>query len=408
MPPLRILSRPATFALELTSQCNNRCVGCSNVYHDARTTQVMSAASWADLLSSFADDAVHIRLTGGEPTLHPDFFAILETATAYRAWVTIFTNGRWQDPQTFVERVRGWPRLAGLLISLHGAHPASHEAFTGVPGSFAETVQNIRLAVDRGIIVALSTVLTHHSWNEVRDVVGFVDTLGIDHVAFNRFLGAPIEGVNPHPDELRAALQTIEELRHVGAPVKYGVGIPQCFMPNSSQGCLAGVAYVSIDPWGRVRPCAHSPTVVGSLRSDSLDTIWHGEAMNTWRDLMPAECPSCAAYTDCHGGCRAVIELRKDHRDPLRGVPLTTYNPPPETHELPADIRPIANLRLRHESFGYVALGEYEILPVSADARSVIMACDGSATFAQLAARFGQPGLDLLGDLWYRGMLRPA
>ncbi len=47
-------------------------------------------------------------------------------------------------------------------------------------------------------------------------------------------------------------------------------------------------------------------------------------------------------------------------------------------------------------------------MPIDSQARAVIEACDGQATFGQLATRFGQNGLDLLGDLWHSGMLEPA
>jgi radical SAM protein with 4Fe4S-binding SPASM domain len=403
-----VLSKPATYALELTARCNNRCVGCSNVYRDARNAEVMPAATWATLIDAFADAAVHIRLTGGEPTLHPEFFEILEVATSYDAWTTVFTNGRWSEPARFVTRLQNWPHLAGLLISVHGARASNHEAFNGVQGSFDETIANVRLAVERGITVAVSTVITHRNYDQVREVVGLARSLGASHVAFNRYLGPELPGIEPSREELRVAIEAIETLRKADAPVQYGVGIPQCFMRNGSEGCLAGVAYVSIDPSGRVRPCAHSPTVVGSLRDASLEEIWQGEAMNVWRGLMPAACTTCAAYTDCHGGCRAVQELRSNGRDPLRDDPLHVYQPPEEIYEVPANVRPVARVRLRREDFGYTVLGEHGFLPVAPEAKQVIDACDGTQTFGELAVRLSDKALNLLGEMWQLGMLDSA
>ena len=403
-----VFSKPAIYALELTSQCNNRCPGCSNVYRDHRFATLMPAATWVALIDTFADAAVHLRLTGGEPTLHPEFFEILKAATSHRAWVTVFTNGRWGEPASFVTRLRDWPRLAGLLISVHGARPSSHEAVNGVTGSFDETVTNVRLAVEHGVTVALSTVITHRNWDELDAVVELADSLGASHVAFNRYLGPVLPGIEPGREELRAAVETIETLRETGAPAKYGVGIPQCFTPNSSQGCLAGVAYVSVDPWGSIRPCAHSPTVVGSLQEASIEEIWHGDVMNAWRALMPSDCTTCAAYNVCHGGCRAVQELRSNGRDPLRGEPLESYKPSDEIYEIPVNVRPVARVRLRREDFGYTVLGDHGFLPVAPEAKHVIDACDGHQTFGELAVRFGEAELNLLGEMWQLGMLDPG
>jgi radical SAM protein with 4Fe4S-binding SPASM domain len=406
---LYVLSIPAIYALELTPVCNNRCPGCSNVYAAHRSgSPPLSAQEWRDLLAPFISEAVQIRLTGGEPTLHPEFPRIFEETISHDAWVTVFTNGRWKEPEQFVKHIRGRCHFSGLLISLHGADSFSHESFSGVLGSFDETVSNIRLAVENGITVALSTVITRYSWNKLDAIVEFGQELGVQHIAFNRYIGGPLSEIEPTGEQMEAAILRVQALAQAGAAVKYGIGVPQCFILNDSEGCLAGVAYVSVDPWGNLRPCAHSPTVIGSLYGKSMDELWHSEAMDAWRALMPTECTTCAAYSVCHGGCRAVQELRPDGRDPLRREPLTKYNPPQTVRELPADVRPGIALRLRPEPFGYALLGQGRVMPVRAEARAVIEACDGSATFAQLAARFGQSGLDLLGELWELGMLESA
>lgn len=397
---MHILSWPAIYALELTPACNNRCPGCSNIYSRARQGAATDAATWERWLAEFGPEAVQIRLTGGEPTLHPEFFRILAAATAYRAQVTVFTNGRWPDPAGLTRRLRDWPQLSGLLISLHGAQPASHEAFSRVVGSFDETVANIRLALDADIPVALSTIITQRNWQELEAVAELGQRLGVQHVAFNRYLGAPDSELEPTPTQMRSAVRTIETLIAAGVAVKYGIGMPQCFRRNSSEGCLAGVAYVAVDPWGRVHPCAHSPSFVGSLYEASLHELWHSPAMAAWRGLMPAECTGCAAYAACHGGCRAVQELRPDRRDPLRRSPLTAYRAKTAPRELPAAGRPRLTARLREETFGYAVLGQGQVVPVRADALPLIEACDGGVTCAELVSRFGPAGLDLLGELW--------
>ena len=402
------LSLPAIYTLELTPACNNHCPGCSNVYAAHRPPAVKTAQDWGDLLADILPGAVQVRLSGGEPTLHPEFFTILDEVLSYDLNVTVFTNGRWSNPNQVAQALRQRRDTVGLLISLHGATSNSHEAFTQVLGSFQETIANIQLATENHIAVMLSTIITHHSWNEIEAVVALAQNLGVQGVAFNRYLGAPLPGIEPTLDEMRIALQTIQNLSPTDMRVKYGIGIPQCFAINHSEGCLAGVAYATIDPWGNVRPCNHSPTIIGSLHEHTLHDLWHSDKMNGWRDLMPAECTTCAAYSVCHGGCRAVQELRTDGRDPLRGEPLTEYAPTQEVKELPASVRPRRNFRIREEDFGYALLGQGQAVPVAPDAWEIVNACDGAVSFAELAVQFGQPGLDLLGELWELGMLDAA
>jgi len=403
---MHVLALPAIYALELTPACNNRCPGCSNVYAAHRVgPPPLSGQEWRETLSPWLPEAVQVRLTGGEPLLHPNFWEILDLVTGYEARVTVFTNGRWDDPRAVVRRLRDRRALSGLLISLHGADAVSHEAFTRVPGSFDETISNVRLAVEAGIAVALSTVITRHSWDQLDRVVALGRSLGAQHVALNRYIGAPLPEIEPTPTQLRAAVRHAQALIEAGEPVKYGIGVPQCFLSNDSEGCLAGVAYAAIDPWGRLRPCAHSPTVIGSLRETSLRALWQGATMERWRARMPADCTTCAAYPACHGGCRAIQELRPDGRDPLHVGPLDAFTPQEQVIDLPADGRPRVAVILRREAFGYALLGRGRVLPVRAEARPLIEACSGAWTFAQLAERYGDAALDLLGEMWSLGML---
>jgi radical SAM protein with 4Fe4S-binding SPASM domain len=403
---MHILSVPAIYALELTAVCNNRCPGCSNVYAEQRRgPPPLSAQQWRELLAPFVAEAVQIRLTGGEPTLHPQFFEILDEVTSHQARVTVFTNGRWAHREQFVERLQSTRHLSGLLVSLHGPTAMSHEAFSGVSGSFEETLANIRLAIHAGITVALSTVITRHSWDQLDAMVALGRELGARHVAVNRYIGGPLAAIEPTMVETQYALRRVQALIQQGEAVKYGVGVPQCFAPNDSEGCLAGVAYVSIDPWGNVRPCAHSPTVLGSLLKHSMRALWHSPEMEAWRAMMPADCIACAAYTVCHGGCRAVQELRAGRRDPLHVAPLDHFGRLAQALDLPGLGRPRAEVRLRPESFGYALIGRGRVLPVVEEARPIVEACTGEATFAELAERFGPAGLNLLGELWSEGML---
>ena len=120
---------------------------------------------------------------------------------------------------------------------------------------------------------------------------------------------------------------------------------------------------------------------------------------------MPHDCKDCAAYSVCHGGCRAVQELRPEERDPLHVAPLGAFERPAPTYELPGQGRPRAELRIRREPFGYTLLGQGRVMPIHSAARQIVEACDGKATFSELAEQFGPAGLNLLGELWAEGMI---
>jgi len=315
---LAIYERPIIYALELTPACNNRCPGCGNVFASHTPDGApLSAKRWRVLLDKIAPYARKLKVTGGEPTLHPEFSNIVAAIAERDIPFTLFTNARWRESRKLLSFLRQVPQCVGLLISLHGPDAQSHEAFTGVESSFEETVKNVRCAADVGLVVATSTVLTRHNVFRVEEMANFALSLGAEHAVFNRYLGAPLPEIVPSREALRSAVESLEALLRQGVPVRYGNPVPQCFSFNRSRGCVAGKAYCTIDPWGNMRPCNHSPTIVGNLFEQSLETLWHSEIMEQWRSLTPSECRVCPDTAVCGGGCKALAELHDEYCDPL-------------------------------------------------------------------------------------------
>jgi len=405
------LTTPVFYALELTPVCNNRCLGCSNVFivQQEKTTRQgqnrnnpLDANNWRAVLDCIAPYAYSLKVTGGEPTLHPQFQEIILDIDKRGIPYTVFTNGRWQNPRELIDLLKSVSNCTGLLISLHGATPEAHEAFSGVPGSFEETIHNIRLAVDSGLTVVTSTVITSHNWDEIETIADLAKDLGADHAVFSRYSGPCLPLVEPTDEQLTEAVTTVVRLQEEGKRIKFGNCIPQCFVPNSSTGCLAGVAYCAVDPWGNLRPCTHDDLVCANLLEHSVEEIWHGSAMEKWRSAVPEECSICSALPKCNAGCRAMARQTKHGKDPLSKKPLAMQEWPQKTRTLILyeSSHPLRNWALRAETFGYVLVKGDRILPVRKDKKSLLDACDGQRTLLEIKAAFGPEGLSFVGALY--------
>jgi len=338
------------FFLELTPACNNACVGCGNVFAGDRSFQPLSAREWYVILDKIAPAACFLEITGGEPTLHPEIREFIEHVETLGTPFNLLTNGRWPEPDVVVSLLTRASCLNSILVSLHGASADSHETFTRVPGSFAETVDNIRRAVDAGLSVTTSTVLTRQNRSEIESIVALGQELGASGAAFERYIGVPFPEWEPSEVELCEVVKLIDVLGDTnrqgdavkgdqrseveqsldGAPVRFGVPIPHCFVPNSSHGCRAGTAQATIDPEGNVRPCNYAQVQCGNLLVQSLEEIWQSAAMEEWRRMIPDECLECRDFEECRGGCRAAAMMQGLTRDPLMSIadsvatPITT------------------------------------------------------------------------------------
>jgi len=406
-----VLSSPIFVFLELTSLCSNRCPGCGNVFDVGSGARPLDSVQWRQIISRLKHHVIQVRLTGGEPSLYPELDKILDALHEAGLAFSLFTNGRWPDPERFLTLLRRTPGFSGLLISLHGSTAAVHDAFTAVPGSFEETVRNARRATEYGLRVATSTVINHHNYLQIGKIVELSRALGAHHAVFNRYLGMPLPGIEPTKEQLRLAVQEVDAERLQALkcrlpPVRFGNCVPQCFYPSSSRGCLAGTAYCTVDPWGNVRPCNHAPLVCGNLLEQSMEEVWHGPSMAEWRNRIPSQCWVCEQLEACHGGCRAVAMQQGQPADPLMSKPIAETRHIQETEfSLPHGARLVARCAVKAEAFGYVLTAGNRLIPVNAAAKAVLDACDGVTTLSEIRDRFGQEALDFAGFLVWQGLL---
>lgn len=100
--------------IDITWACNLRCYNCNRSCEQAPTGEGMTL----DQIDRFVAESVaggvrweRIRLLGGEPTLHPEFFSILERLRAYRdahspsTRIEVTSNGHGDKVQRALERI---------------------------------------------------------------------------------------------------------------------------------------------------------------------------------------------------------------------------------------------------------------------------------------------------------------
>jgi radical SAM protein with 4Fe4S-binding SPASM domain len=220
--------------------------------------------------------------------------------------------------------------------------------------------------------------------------------LGVQKLVFNRYVGLPDDDCAPNKDQLRQALTDIEAMRISGDAVKLSVTVPQCFHPTSAAGCGAGRTYITIDPRGNVRPCNHSPLILGNLCRESLETILQSKQLESWHNLIPSECRKCSAFDFCGGGCKADTILNQSSKDSLMCRPFH----PKEGNQfivVSENLRPVLNPSFHQDS-----------LPIDMDCqtRHILMnSLDGNITLKELGVLHGQKMLNLIGTMHHAGVI---
>ncbi|MCI7068513.1 MAG: radical SAM protein [Mollicutes bacterium] len=156
--------------LTLNRTCNLRCKWCYARDTEYKSSLTMSKDLAFELIDFFDSINVkHIILIGGEPTIHPDFFEILEYAKEKKVKCALVTNGLMFKNDEFIDKYKSMG-MNRVSLSLKGEDEKTYKEITGFDG-FQETIDIIKKLVSSDISVSVSMVLTENNMNSFTDVI---------------------------------------------------------------------------------------------------------------------------------------------------------------------------------------------------------------------------------------------
>ncbi|UJR80433.1 radical SAM protein [Sandaracinus amylolyticus] len=300
----------------LTDRCQ---LDCDHCLRDPGTQPVdLPLATIAAVLAEAATELGirHASLTGGEPTLHPDFPAILDLVVAHGMRWDMVSNGRrfervalWLDEAPARRDACRW-----IALSLDGASDATHDSIRGA-GQRREVLSAASVSVALGVPFGITTTIHARNVDEIEAIAAEAEALGAAWVRFGAMqaTGTPLDdGLRLDPDAWRSVDARVRALRaRVALPVLTTTGWPSADDAPALCGPLRGET-LHVDVHGRLTLCClHSqvphrgtdPSVVGdasrglgALR-EALVEIQQNEilarstdATGPWRDH---QCNSC-------------------------------------------------------------------------------------------------------------------
>jgi len=130
--------------LRITRACNQKCLFCFVDLDGKSFVPMPDVLKEVETVAArFPAGDVEFVLTGGEPTVHPDFFPILEEIVARGHRARIQTNGVSFAQERNVRRVAPLLARTNLFLSFHSHLPAAYDAITGSKGQHALAVAGI-------------------------------------------------------------------------------------------------------------------------------------------------------------------------------------------------------------------------------------------------------------------------
>ncbi|MFW6773936.1 mycofactocin radical SAM maturase [Nocardioides sp. CPCC 205120] len=316
------LDAPICLTWELTYACNLECAHClsSSGRRDPRELSTEQAKAVIDELQRM--QVFYINIGGGEPTIRPDFWELLEYSIAHDVGVKFSTNGVRLDAERAAFLAS--PAMNGYVdvqISLDGATAEVNDYVRG-PGSFDTAIRALENLQEAGFSDAkISVVCTRQNIGQLDEFKAIADrydaTLRLTRLRPSG-RGADVwDELHPLPAQQRELYDwlvargenvlTGDSFFHLAA---FGAEDGSGALPGLNL-CGAGRVVCLIDPIGDVYACPfaiHDDFHAGNLLTDGgFQQVWQTSPL--FRDLRSPQtggaCAKCAFFDACRGGCMA-------------------------------------------------------------------------------------------------------
>lgn len=299
-----------SFQIELTSQCNERCLHCY-IPHELKDGYIESDLFYNVLDQLEGLKTWSITLSGGEPMLHPQFKEFLYETKKRGFYVNVLSNLTLLDDE--IINIMSEGNKSSVQVSLYSMNPKNHDKITQLNGSHAKTVASIRRLIDADVPIQISCPTMKENKNDFGEVLRWAhkhkirattdysimaeynnDTSNLSHRLDPEECEEVIQDIlNWDIDYQNQVLssnfeQQAQEYSNDLDAALCGVGISTCCMVSN----------------GSVYPCAGWQSYTcGNLNNESLEDIWmHSEKMNKLRSLRRRDmkaCIGCDMQTFC-------------------------------------------------------------------------------------------------------------
>ena len=352
---------------EVTQSCDLACKHCRAAAQPLAHPDQLTTEEGKGLIDQIANLHVPIFVfTGGDPLKRPDLYELIQYASGKGVKVAVTPSATPLLTREAIFKMKE-AGLVRLGISLDGSSPEIHDAFRGLPGAWARTIQAIEWANEAGIPIQVHTTISRHNAHDLDNLCNLFEKLAI--VMWNVFFLVPVgrgqlgdlltgeefEQVFGKIYELsqrvsfqiktteamhyrRYLLQHNLQERRMGhghqhtAAAEYEAGAPTADAETRTHGWATrrvndGKGFVFISHVGNVYPSGFLPIHAGNIREKSLAEIYRNAPIfkalrNTGR--LEGKCGACEFKEICGGSRARAYALTGD---PLAQEPCCIYQP---------------------------------------------------------------------------------
>ncbi len=293
---------PFSLHLDLTSECNERCVHCyvpRNKHHYIDSNQACM------VMSQFRDmGGLQITLSGGECLLHPDFEKILRFSRDLDLSVSILSNLTClTDHYALLFKDMN---VSLVQVSLYSMNPLIHDSITRLSGSFFRTKKSIERLHALDVPLQISCPCMKQNYKGYQDVLDYAYSMKIkaytDYIMMARSDGTTDNLSNRLSiEESKALMRTIME-HELEMRKKLSEEIETLAPEKLADKPLCGVGLdaISLGADGNYYACSgFQGYPLGNCAEQTLKDVWENSPKIKYlRGLRKRDFPKCTNCSD--------------------------------------------------------------------------------------------------------------
>lgn len=253
--------------------------------------------------------AGQVSFTGGNPLLHPHFFALYRAAGERGFMTAVLGN---PAPRHQIERLVTMQMPEFFQVSLEGL--SKHNDYMRGEDHFARVIGFLQILKECGVYSMVMLTLTRANQEQVLPLAEYLRDK-TDLFTFNRLAmvgdGAALasaerEGYGKFLESYSRAAEKNPVMRlkdNLFNILRFQKSLP-LLGGCTGYGCGAAFNFLSLLPDGQVHACRKFPSLLGNIKERSLDTIYTNDLAKRYR-TGASGCRTCAIRPVC-GGCLAV------------------------------------------------------------------------------------------------------
>ena len=320
-----------------TNRCNLSCMHCYS-RADLDSTDTLSTEDIMNTLPKLKENGVKfIIFSGGEPLTRKDLFDIAERCRELGIITYLSTNGLYVGHKN-AQKILDTFNYVG--ISIDGSEK-THDRFRGLPGSFAMSMDAVRLLNSYGKSkVGIRFTVTKETYDDLKFIFELAEKENIPKVYISHLVysGRGLDNLEMDltKEQRREAVEFILdkafEYHETGREIEIVTGNMEqdaiLFLEKFGQkypdlkekmrqrlvewgGNSAGRKLLNIDSEGNVKPDPFFPQYIGNILQQDFSDIWTNEPLPLLQKLrehprkISGKCSVCDEIDICNGGSRS-------------------------------------------------------------------------------------------------------